>query len=100
VASSRPSGLNATAQTSLVWPVRVRRHSPGGRAPQPRLLILTAGGEQAPVRAERHSHDLAVVDVAPGGTVGQAPHPRRLVGAGGGEQAGAGVRFWKYAIPV
>jgi len=28
VASSRPSGLNATPLTSLVWPVRVRRCSP------------------------------------------------------------------------
>jgi len=28
LASSRPSGLNATASTHLVWPVRVRRCSP------------------------------------------------------------------------
>ncbi len=35
VASSRPSGLNATSATQLVWPVRVRRQSRPGRPAMP-----------------------------------------------------------------
>ena len=83
VASSRPSGLNATARIESVWPVRMRRQLAGGQVPQPRCLVDAGGGEQGPVRAERHPHDPAGV-AGEGAQVlagGRVPQPRRLVGA-------------------
>ena len=55
VASSCPSGLNATAVTASVWPVSgVPMGLAGGRVPQPHRLVVAGGGQQSPVRAERH----------------------------------------------
>ena len=88
VASRRPSGLNATPSTVLVVAGQGAQLLAGGRVPQPRRLVAAGGGEQAPVRAERHPVESAVV-AGQGAQVlagGRVPQPRRLVGAGGGEQ--------------
>ena len=81
VASSRPSGLNATPQTGPVWPVRVRTVLAGGRVPQPRRPVAAGGGEQPPVRAERHTADRAGVagEGAPVLAGGRVPQPHRPV---------------------
>ena len=93
VASSRPSGLNATPTTPPVWPVSGGPcGSPGRHIPQPRRLIAagTGGGQQPAVRAERHP-------AQPAGVAGErrtvrltgrhVPQPRRPVAAGGGQQS-------------
>src|SRR5689334_15056503 len=57
--------------------------------PQPRRRVVADGGEQPPVRAERHVVDLAVV-AGEGAQVlagGRVPQRHRMVGAEGGEQA-------------
>src|SRR5262249_21311171 len=59
----------------------------GGRVPQPRRPVA-AGGQQPPVRAERHAVDEAVVagEGAQELAGGRVPQPRRPVAAGGGQQ--------------
>ena len=87
VASSRPSGLNATPRPAVVAGQGAQALA-GGRVPQPRRLVVAGGGEQPPVRAERHAADPAVVagQGAQALAGGRVPQPRRLVVAGGGEQ--------------
>ena len=64
VARVCPSGLNATALTALVWPVRVasRRGVVGvADIPQPRGVVVAGGGQGVPVGAESHRVDGAGV---------------------------------------
>src|SRR5256885_3259271 len=58
--------------------------------PQEHLVVRSAGGQRAPVRAERHRDDDRRLgsepDQRPGsGRIGYVPHPRGLVVAPGGE---------------
>ena len=110
VASSLPSGLNATARTPyravvrpLAW--RVADGAAGGRVPQPHRAVAVGAGQQLAVGAERHR-----VHAVPGGGVqgradgaagGRVPQPHRAVGAGAGQQLAAGAeRHRAHAVRV
>ena len=55
LASSRPSGLNATAADPAGVAGQGAPVLAGGRVPQPHRLVAAAAGQQPPVRAERHA---------------------------------------------
>ena len=88
LASSRPSGLNATPRTAPVWPARVPRCSPLAGSHSRTVLVAAAAGQQPPVRAERHTEDGARV-AGQGAAVlaaGRVPQPHRAVAAAAGQQ--------------
>ena len=82
-----PSGLNATAATSvLVWPSSVADGLAGGGVPEPRRPVVAAGDEALAVGAERHGDRPSpgvAIGVADGLAGGGVPEPRRAVVAAG-----------------
>ena len=114
LASSRPSGENATPLTPPVWPSRVAAGLAGGRVPQPHRPVVAAAGQQPAVRGERHAIDPAGVAFEGGGGLagGRVPQPHRPVVAGAGQQppvrgerhrrrpSRCGLRGWPAGWPV
>ena len=89
VASSRPSGLNATPQHRAGVAGQGAQVLAGGRVPQPHRLVVAGGGQQPPVRAERHRpapRRCGRSRVRRRLAGGRVPQPHRLVVAGGGQQ--------------
>ena len=90
VASSAPSGLNATARTASVWPASGGAVGlAGGHVPQPHRPVGAGGGQQRPSGLNATPVTASVWPVS-GGAVGLAgghvPQPHRPVRAGGGQQ--------------
>ena len=93
LASSLPSGLNATSFTPPPAGISRKRSAgglPGDRVPPPHIPVVVRAGQQLAVRAERHPEHPARAD-QPRGAPTACPvagfHSRTVpVGAGGGQQ--------------
>ena len=99
LASSLPSGLNATPYTPPFWGGGVEGRADGlagGRVPQPHRAVGAGAGQQLAVGAERHPEHAVpgaggVEGRADGLAGGRVPQPHRAVAVGAGQQLAVGA---------